>query len=358
MAFNILYNTKTKRRNMSKMKFAIVGAGTWGETHASIYNDCQDVELVAISDLNLSKAQKIARKYGLSNSAAFSDHKEMLKKVDIDAVAVVTPDFSHREIVVDCANAKKNILVEKPLATNMEDIELIMNSVEKNNVRLMTDLHNRWSPPFAVTKEAIDNGEIGEPYTAYFRLNDVKWVATDLLPWAGKSSILWFLGSHSVDTLRWIFDDEVERVYSVSREGVLKKEGVDAVDIYQTILEFKHGGIATMENGWITPNNNPWVNDLKFNILGTKGMFNLDLSNNQMIERITEEKNDRPDVLVKHFVHGKPKGFSFESIKHFVDCLKTGEDFMISIEDAVNTTRVVLAIIESAQERKPVYVYY
>ncbi len=349
---------ETKRRYMSKIKMAIVGAGTWGETHAHIYNDCPDVDLVAICDLNLSKAQEVAGKFNLPSSAAYSNHNEMLKNTDIDAVAVVTPDFSHRKIVVDCANAKKHILVEKPLATTLEDIDAIVNAVEKNNVRIMTDLHNRWSPPFAVTKESIDNGEIGEPYTAYFRLNDIKWVATDLLPWAAKSSILWFLGSHSVDTLRWIFNDEVSRVFSVSREGVLKSEGIDAVDIYQTILEFKNGGIATMENGWITPNTQPWLNDLKFNVLGTKGMISLDLSNSQMIERFTEEKNDRPDVLVKHFVHGKPKGFSFESIRHFIECLRTGQDFMVSLKDGVNTTKVILAILESAKKREPIEVKY
>ncbi len=343
---------------MSKLKFAIVGAGTWGETHAHIYNDSPDVDLVAICDINLPKAKEVAQKFNLSMDAAFSDHKEMLRKVDMDAVAIVTPDFAHREIAVDCANAKKHLLVEKPLATTLEDIDAIAEAVEKNNVRIMVDLHNRWSPPFAVTKETIIKGEIGEPYTAYFRLNDIKWVATDLLPWAEKSSVLWFLGTHSVDTLRWIFNDEVTRVYSVSREGVLKSEGINTVDIYQTILEFRNGGIATMENGWITPNTQPSVNDIKFNILGTKGMINLDLTNSQMIERFTPEKNDRPDVLVSHFVHGKPKGFSYESIRHFIECLRTGQDFLVSLEDAMNTTKVILAILESAQRRVPVYVQY
>ncbi|NSW89202.1 MAG: hypothetical protein HPY74_00730 [Firmicutes bacterium] len=63
----------------------------------------------------------------------------------------------------------------------------------------------------------------------------------------------------------------MERVYSVSREGVLKGLGVDTIDVYLTTIEFKHGGIAQMENGWITPNGNTNINDIKFNILGTKG---------------------------------------------------------------------------------------
>jgi predicted dehydrogenase len=85
----------------------------------------------------------------------------------------------------------------------------------------MTDLHNRWSPPFAMTKESVDEGELEKPISAYFRLNDCIWVATEMLPWVEKSLILWFLRTHSMDTLRWFFDDEVETVYSVSSKGVL-----------------------------------------------------------------------------------------------------------------------------------------
>lgn len=341
---------------MKKLRFAIIGAGVWGRTHAYLYQEHPGVELVGICDRNLDKAKAFAKDFKISG--VYDNHRKMIDDLDFDVAAVVTPDFAHGEIVVDCANAGKNMIIEKPLATTYEDLGAIVEAVERNNVRIMTDLHNRWSPPFAKAKEIIADGELGELVSSYIRLNDIIWVATDMLPWASRSSILWFLGSHSVDTLRWIFDDEVKRVYSVSRSGVLKKLGVDTEDVYQTILEFERGGIATMENGWITPNNNPCVNDIKFNITGSKGMINLDLSNNQMIERITSEKNDRPDVLVNHFIHGKAKGFAYESIRHFVDKLLTGEDFIVSLKDAVNTSRVVLAIMESAKSGLPVEIKY
>jgi len=232
---------------MSKLKFAIIGAGVWGETHAYLYKEHPGVELTAVCDLNIARARELASKFDITN--VYDNHQEMLKKADIDAVAIVTPDFAHGKIGVDCANAGKHMLIEKPLATTREDVEALVEAAERNNVRVMVDLHNRWSPPFAVAKQSLDSGELGDPVSAYMRLNDVKWVATDMLPWAAQSSILWFLGSHSVDTLRWFFSDEVEQVYAVSSSGVLKKLGVDTEDIYQTVLQFKNGGIATMENG-------------------------------------------------------------------------------------------------------------
>ncbi|WP_220482010.1 Gfo/Idh/MocA family protein [Paenibacillus sp. 1011MAR3C5] len=343
---------------MKKVKMGIVGAGTWGETHAYIYNDHPVAEVAAICDMNSERAAALAAKFNIPASGIFTDHREMLERADIDAVAIVTPDFAHTRIAVDCANAGKHFIIEKPLTTTREEALEIVEAVERNGVRMMVDLHSRWSPLFAIPKQSIVDGEIGEPYSAYYRLNDIKWVATDLLPWAAKSSILWFLGYHSVDVLRWLFNDEVERVYAVSREGVLKQEGVDTVDIYQTILEFRGGGIVTMENGWITPNTNPNVNDMKLNITGTKGMFNIDPTHSQMLERFTETKADRPDMLVRHFIHGKPKGFAYESIRHFIDQLITDEPFFVTMEDAFNTTMVILAIMESAKTRTPVNVQY
>ena len=124
----------------------------------------------------------------------------------------------------------------------------------------------------------------------------------------------------------------MDTVYAVSSSGVLRGLGVDTEDVFQAVLRFKQGGIATIENGWIIPNTSPCVNDIKFNITGTRGMINLDLSNSQMIERFTETESDRPDVLVQHFVHGKAKGFAYESIRHFVDKLVDGGDFLVSLE--------------------------
>ncbi len=343
---------------MERIKVVIVGAGIWGETHASILSEYPLVELTAVCDVNLEKAKHFAARFGIAQDRVYSNHKTMIKECDFDVVSVVTPDYLHREVCVDCANAGKNIICEKPLATTREDVEAIMEAVEKNGVRIMVDLHNRFSPPFNVAKQSIDKGEIGVPYSAYFRLNDIKYVATTMLPWAAKSSILWFLGSHSVDTLRWMFSSEVKRVYSVSRKGILSSMGVDTDDIFQTTLEFENGGIAQMENGWITPDTHPCVNDIKFNITGTKGMISLDLSNSKMIERFTQDKHDHPDILVNHFVNGKAAGFSYQSIRYFIDRMIDGKPSMITPLDAANTSLVILSIIESAKMRQPVEVQY
>jgi len=338
------------------LKIAIIGAGVWGDTHASIFAEHPGAENVAICDLDESRANEVAKKYGIKE--VYTDYKEMLAKSDCDAVSIVTPDHLHGDIAVACAEAGKHMLIEKPIATSREDIHRIVDAANKYNVRVMVDLHNRWSPPFVATKQAIEAGELGTLQSAYFRLNDIKWVSTDMLSWTAQSSILWFLGSHSLDTLRWLFDDEVKRVYCVSKSGVMSALGIPSTDTYLTTIEFEKGGIAQMENSWITPNGNPCINDIKCTVLGDKGMVTIDASNHNLIQKYTDTRTEVPDVLVRNTIHGRVKGFAYESIRDFVDKIISGKPFIVSMEDAANTALAILAIKQSAENRMPVDVEY
>ena len=338
------------------LRIAIVGAGVWGETHAGIFEEHPGVENVAVCDLDESRASSVAKKYGIKG--IYTNYKEMLKDCACDAVSIVTPDHLHADIAIACAEAGKDMLIEKPVATTRDDVHRIVEAANKHKVRVMVDLHNRWNPPFVAAKQAIDAGELGELQTGYIRLNDIKWVATDMLSWTAQSSILWFLGSHSLDTLRWLFDDDVKRVYSVSRRGVMDSLGVPAEDTYMTTLEFRNGYIAQMENAWISPNGNPNLNDFKFNILGSRGMVSIDASNHNLIQKYTDEKTTVPDILVRNTVHGRVKGFAYESIRDFADKIISGKDFIVSMEDAAKTSLAILSIMKSAETAMPVDVEY
>ena len=341
---------------MKKIRFGIVGAGLWGRVHAEIYSTHHQVELAAVCDADAARARRVAAEFGAK--AVYSDYRELVRDPGVDAVAVVTPDFAHCGPIVAAAEAGKHILVEKPLATTREDTARIRQAVNASGVTLMVDFHCRWCPPIVIARDNIEQGHLGKIVSAYIRLNDTIYVPTEMLSWASKSSILWFLGSHAVDTLRYLLDDEVERVYCLSRSEVLKEKGLDAADIYQGILEFRSGVIATVENNWIVPNTNPSVNDFKVNVLGSKGMINMDLTHNQLIERFLENTSDHPDCLDGPLIRGRHVGFAFESIKEFVECVATGRKVPATLEDGIQVTAVLLAMFESARTRQPVEVTY
>ncbi|MFC1718735.1 Gfo/Idh/MocA family protein [Candidatus Poribacteria bacterium] len=338
---------------MGKVGFGLIGTGLWGEMHARTYASTPGAELKAVCDLRADRAKEIAEKYGSED--CYTDYKELLERDDISAVSIVTPDFAHTEIAVAAAKAGKHILIEKPLATSVEDCEKILAAVaEAKGIKFMVDFHNRWNPPFVKIKTAIEEGELGKPMLMYVRLNDAISVPTDMLSWASKSEVVWFVGSHAVDLARWLFNDEVCKVYAVSRSEVLKGKGVDTPDFYEAILEFRNGGVATVENCWILPDSLPTVIDFKFQVIGSEGAIYTDLSSHGVIQKYTEEDASNPDVFVFPTIHGKPMGFGIESIRHFVDCVVNDKEPMSTGEDGLAATRIIAAIQESSKKGEPV----
>ncbi len=342
--------------SMKKIGFGIIGAGMWGRAHAEVYSTHPMAALAAICDTDLEKARALAAQFG--SPPVYGNFERLMEDPAVDAVAVVTPDFAHCTPILAAARTCKDVLVEKPLATTSEDLDRILEAVTRSGVRCMVDFHNRWSPPIVVARQSIAAEELGRLVSAYVRLNDTIHVPTCMLSWAARSSILWFLGSHAVDTLRFLSGDEVERVYAVVRSGVLNARGIEVPDIYQAILEFRSGMIATTENNWIVPDTNPSVNDFKINVLGSKGMISLDLTHNQLIEKYLEKSAFHPDVLVAPCIHGKRPGFAYESIRTFVDCLAQDKPLPVTLKDGIRVSRVILAMFESAAKGEPVTVQY
>jgi len=338
---------------MEKIGFGLIGTGLWGETHAKVYSSSPGVELKAVCDLREDRAKDIAEKYGAERW--YSDYRKLLERDDISAVSIATPDFAHTEIAVASAKAGKHILVEKPMTTSVEDCEKILTAVRSaKNIKLMVAFHNRWSPPFASAKATLEKGELGKPMLMYIRLNDTIFVPTGMLSWASRSEVIWFVGSHIVDMARWMFNDEVKKVYAVSRSEVLKGRNIDTPDFYEAILEFRNGGVATIENCWILPDSLPTVVDFKCQIICSEGAIYMDLSSHRAIQKYTKEHASYPDVLVSPMIHGKQMGFAAECIRHFVDCVVNDKEPMATGEDGLAVTRIISAIRESSKKGEPV----
>ena len=87
---------------------------------------CRNRRLVAVCDLNEGRAREVAERYGVPN--VYTDYRDLLARDDIAAVSIATPDFAHRDLAVAAAQAGKHILVEKPLATTVEDAAAILRS--------------------------------------------------------------------------------------------------------------------------------------------------------------------------------------------------------------------------------------
>jgi predicted dehydrogenase len=195
---------------MRKIGFGVIGVGIQGERHAAAYARHPLAKLVAVADIDRSRAERVARMYGAK--AYFTDYHKLLEMDDVEAISIATPDFLHRGPCIAAAEADKHILVEKTMATSVDDCLAMIDACRRAGVKLMVAFHNRWNPVFVQTKYAISNGDLGKLIYAYARLNDTIYVPTGMLSWASKTSSLWFLGSHVIDLIPWLFEENPVKV--------------------------------------------------------------------------------------------------------------------------------------------------
>ncbi len=336
---------------MARVRTAVIGLGNWGQAHLEVYSKHPAAELRAACDLSEERLRQAAEDYDVP--ALYTDFEKMLALEELDAVSIVTPDFAHTDAVVAAVSSGRAVLVEKPLATTMADCDRIGEALAARPVPFMVDFHNRWSPGIVRMHDAVAASEIGEVQSAACHLNDTLFVPTQMLPWAGRSNVLWFLASHCLDTLRWVLGDEVVRVYSTSSSRVLHERTIETPDFYLTTLEFKNGARALLENSWILPEASTTLVDFRLSVLGDQAALRFDGSPHQLVQ-VGPQKPEGVDTFISPRVHGHMKGFATESIRHFVDCLAEGRRPMVGYEDGREVTRIILAIEQSAHTRRPV----
>ena len=335
------------------LNVAVIGLGMWGEKHAHVFSTLPNTNLVAVCDLDKDKAEAVAKSYGAVRP--LTDHQKLLEIKGIDAVSIATPDFTHTPLIVDALIAGKHVLTEKPLATNMEEAEIIQKAAAANDLKLMVDFHNRVNPAIASAQEEVAKGTIGKLIHANGRLSNTTLVPLEMLSWADKSSALWFLGSHLVDTLRFILQDEVTRVFSMKSEGHLKSLGVDTADVHLSLLEFSNGTVVTLENSWVLSPDNPQIFDMGIRLVGEGGQIQLNPSHNGAYAQMNGAGIKYRDLFGETPVGiGRIGGFVLESIARFVDSVLNDTPLLATVEDGLQVTRVLSSIEESALTGQPI----
>ena len=150
---------------MEKIRVAIVGAGNIAQSaHLPAYQKRDDLEVVAIADWNLARAQDSAKKFGIPK--AFQNIDDMLANVDCDYVDICVWNRSHADCAIKAAAAGKNILCEKPMAYNLEDALKMKEAVEKAGVTFMLAVPTRYSGEAQLLREMVDAGKLGDIYYA------------------------------------------------------------------------------------------------------------------------------------------------------------------------------------------------
>ena len=332
------------------VRYGCIGAGIQGESHCKNIAALPNAELVSVCDIDEGRARAAALKYGARN--ALTSYEDLLGDESIEAVSIALPDHLHRDAAVKALQAGKHVLLEKPMATTVEDAQAIVDAQKQSGKTLMIQWSNRWMPMFWSTKESLDAGELGDPLYVYARLNNTLYVPTKMLSWSANTRLPFWLICHRYDIARWYFGSEAKRVFAVSRSVVLKGMGIDTPDFYQATVEFENGCVGNFESCWVLPESMPYMVDSKFQLICTKGYVNVDPA--LPVHMVSTEAQHQNRSFITGDVAGEPRGFVFDAVAHFVNCLLRGEQPLITGHDGLMITKALAAMVESAETGMPV----
>ena len=200
------------------LKVNIIGLGIMGKNVARALLRNPRVTVTAAADVSESARDAAQQEFTFPH--VYEDYRAMLDAERPGAVFIATPDWLHRDPVMDALERGIHVHVEKPLTTSETEAAEIVQKVRETGLKLQVSYNHRWLAPYYTAYEQVRTGNIGECIAAYARKNNPITVPTRMLAaWAKDSSPMWFQSAHDIDLVNWYVDDTPVRV---SCEGVKK----------------------------------------------------------------------------------------------------------------------------------------
>ena len=149
---------------MKPVRVGLIGAGGIAQAHMRALQDVDEIEVVAVADIDLERANKTAEKWGIP--LALEDYNDILEMDDVEAVSITTYNQAHRAPTVDALRAGKHVLVEKPMAATLEDAVAMTAAAKQSSKILMVALKARYSDTRIAAQAIADSGALGDIYYA------------------------------------------------------------------------------------------------------------------------------------------------------------------------------------------------
>lgn len=336
------------------IRLAIIGTGIMGQNAINVWKRHPEVEVTAICDRSEELVKKVSAEMHIPNH--FTDYRKLLEKADVDAVHINTPDWAHRDPVIDALKAGKHVLVEKPMTTDVAEADEIVEMVRKSGMKFQVSFNHRWLSVYHKVFSDIRKGSIGDPLMGFAKKNNPILVPTEWLPWAAKSTSAWFLSSHDIDLMCWWVDSDGVEVYASGAKKVLAARGIDTYDAIQAHVRFKNGFFATFESAWIYSNRSPYLPDSYMEVVGSEGHVFMDRKA-EAIEMATKEAYSYPRTLLNYQVFDRWQGALPSCMNSFIDAIKENREPFVTANDGRRVTAILDAVHRSLSSGKPEKVF-
>ncbi len=343
---------------MKKLKIALIGCGRISYKHIeAIINNHEEAELTAVSDVDVEKMDKLAIVYqqymqsrytiNPKEVAKYQDYHEMLKKETIDIVTIATESGCHAVHAVDCLNADKHILVEKPMALSIDDADRMITLAKEKKKKICVSHQNRFNPPIQKLRRAIEEGRFGRLINGTAR---ILWTRDDnyykQAPWRGTKALdggtLMNQCIHNIDLLQWMMGAEIERVHA-ERDTFLRD--IEMEDFGAILIRFKNKAIGIVEgSACVYPKNL----EETLSIFGERGTVVIGgLAVNEIKTWQFADTRDYDDIEESPEIDNVYGNGHTPLYKDFIDAIHKNREPLVNGEEGKKAIDIILKAYES-----------
>jgi UDP-N-acetylglucosamine 3-dehydrogenase len=322
-----------KKSGDGLLRVGVIGVGVMGSNHARVFADMPGVKLVGLADPDAKQRDFVAKALG----CAGYDSVDGLLDAGIDAVTIAAPTHLHHDMALACVARGVHALVEKPIASSVEEGRRILAAARRAGVTLMVGHVERFNPAV----EAIKNAIRGE---------DILSIAiTRVGPFPPRMSnvgVVIDLAVHDIDLIRWFTDSDIIEVQPQLSSAVAEREDI-------ALLQFRtaSGVLAHINTNWLTPFKARNVT------VATRGKY---VMGDLLTRQVTECFGFQPDgsYSMRHLSVGHAEPLRAE-LMSFVNAIAnnrapavTGEEGVASLEIAIKCLEATPAQLQAAPQRK------
>ncbi|HET8919099.1 MAG TPA: Gfo/Idh/MocA family oxidoreductase [Xanthobacteraceae bacterium] len=303
------------------LRVGVIGVGVMGSNHARVLAELPGVKLVGVADPDRKRCDQVARSLGC---ASFSDAGDLMRR-GVDAVTIAAPTHLHREIAIDCAGRGVHVMVEKPIASTVEESRAIVAAARRAGVTLMVGHVERFNPAVQSIKRAIKDQNI------------LSIAITRVGPFPPRMSnvgVVIDLAVHDIDLIRWFTDSEIVEIQPQTSSAVAEREDI-------ALLQFRtaSGVLAHINTNWLTPFKARTIH------IATRDKY---LIGDLLTLQVTECFGFQPDgsYSMRHLSVGYAEPLRSELIA-FVNAIRSGETPAVTGEEAVASLEIATRCLEA-----------
>lgn len=348
-----------------KFKIGIIGCGNRSKIILGALNSVPDIEVTALCDIVPHKMEQRALLIKNGPKPRFyTDLVEMFRQPDLDAIAVITPNYMHKEHVIAALEAGKHVFCEKPMALSVADCNAMIGAVERTHKSLQIGTQRRHSGSYKMLVETLRTKPIGKilqsdlfDYRSDWRVPEADEYPKGVDYWRMDQKkcggVVYEMGAHIIDVNNWIFDSEPVSVSSIQGVNNFSLRKRDSTDHAGVLVRYANGSL--MNYGGNVYNYGGASPDTFFGINGTVQMTNNQLTINYGYPKGFTNPVELPKPETITLSGANPEGEGVvEELKHFALVLdgkmKAYPDGYI----ARQSIQILEGSVRSAQERREI----